>query len=154
VVCRRRVESGEPEPDCPGDGEEEVKVSTEGVQPGAAEVPSPQPVPELENDNQGPSVPFDASLSCEALAFCRLHGIESELRLAIGTVRRCFRIIGNPDVELVHDRETEDAAYLIIEIQVRGEVKDIVMAHRKFASETARSLGPKRAIIALNYYII
>jgi hypothetical protein len=91
-----------------------VKVSTEIVQPGAAAVPTPQPVPKLENDIQGPSVPFDASLSCEALAFWRLHGIESELRLAIGTARRWFPIIGNPDVELVHDRKTEDVSYLII----------------------------------------
>lgn len=129
-------------------------MSTEIDQPGTGAVPSRQPVAELENDVQGRSVPFDARLSWDALTFCRLHGIDSELRLAIETARNCFPIIADPDVELVHDPETEDASYLVIEILVRGEVKDIVVAHRKFANDTARLLGPKRAMIALNYDIM
>jgi hypothetical protein len=46
------------------------------------------------------------------------------------------------------------ASYLVIEVQVRGEVKDVVMAHRKFAHQTARLLGTERSIITLNYDII
>ncbi len=60
----------------------------------------------------------------------------------------------DPVVELVHDRETEHGSCIVIEIQVQGEVKDIVAAHRKFASETAKTLGPKRAMITLNFDIV
>jgi len=131
-----------------------AKVSIDIVQPEATVVPSPQPPAVTEDEVQRLSELFGARLSCEALVFCQFKGVVSELRLAIETARNCFQIIGNPDVELVHDPETEAASYLVIEVQVRGEVKDIVMAHREFAKETARLLGPERSIITLNYDII
>ena len=77
----------------------------------------------------------------------------SELSIAIDTARKCFSIIGNPAVDLVQDPET-DACYLVIEIQVRGDVRVNVMAHRNFAGETARLLGSRREIISLHYDII
>jgi hypothetical protein len=84
---------------------------------------------------------------------CLRIGVVSELSLAIETARKCFSIIGNPAVDLVQDPET-DASYLVVEIQVRGDVRDNVMAHRNFARETARLLGPRREIISLHYDII
>jgi hypothetical protein len=154
VVDSGRVESGEFVPDRPDQAQRAVVVSTKLVQPGATAMPSPHPLAERENEVHGSTVLLDARLSYEALAFCQARGVVSELYLAIETARNCFPVIGNPDVELVHDPETEDASYLVIAIKVQGEVKDIVMAHRKFANETARLLGPSRAIIALNYDII
>jgi hypothetical protein len=122
------------------------------VQPEAAGSPRPQTL--AESEIHGVSDLVGARLSSEAMAYCRLEGVVSALRLAIETARNCFQIVGIPDVELVHDPETEDASYLVIEVELRGEVKDIVMAHRKFAHETAKLLGPERSIITLNYNII
>jgi hypothetical protein len=154
MIDNGRVESRAFVPDRPDNAQEGAIVSTEIVEPKATAALSAQPLAESTNDLQGPTVLFDSRISCDALAFCRLHGIDSELGLAIETARNCFPIVGNPNVELVHDPETEDASYLVIEIPVRGEVTDIVRAHRNFASETAKSLGPKRAMITLNYDII
>jgi hypothetical protein len=99
----------------------------------------------------GPPFPIVRCPSCTSC--CLRIGVVSELSLAIETARKCFSIIGNPAVDLVQDPET-DASYLVIEIQVRGDVRDNVMAHRTLARETARLLGPRREIISLHYDII
>ncbi len=100
------------------------------------------------------SRPSGATLSPEALAFCGRAMITNELSLAIDLARRCFPVVGTPSVSLLEDPEIDETEYLIIELQVRGTVKDNVLAHRKFASEAIRSLGAKREIIRLNYNII
>jgi hypothetical protein len=63
-------------------------------------------------------------------------------------------IIGDPAVELLADPDIPDTYYLVIEIRVRGTVKDNVIAHRKFASEAAKLLGKKREILKLHYDIM
>jgi len=85
-------------------------------------------------------------MSPEALSFCRRKGVVTELSIAIDSARRGFSTIGAPVVNLVEDPEIDDTSYLVIEIQVR----DAVIAHMKFAGETAKSLGCSREIIKLH----
>lgn len=93
-------------------------------------------------------------LSPEALSFCLAKGLRPELIVALDAARRFFSIIGNPVVELLAGPETADTFYLIIELRVRGSVKENVIAHRKSANETAKLLGSRREIISLHYEII
>ncbi len=92
--------------------------------------------------------------SGEALRFCLLNGMSSELGVAIDSARKHFSIVGSPSVTLVHDPEVHHASYLVIEIQVRGTVRDNVASHREFARETAKLLGTHRGLIKLHYDII
>jgi hypothetical protein len=82
------------------------------------------------------------------------NAFDSDLAIALDTARRTFALIGDPVVELLADPEIPDTSYLVIEIRVTGTVKDNVMAHRKFASEAARLLGPKRETVKLHYDIV
>jgi hypothetical protein len=95
-----------------------------------------------------------ARTSAEALKFCLSKGIVSQLGTAIDLASKYFSIIGSPSVRLVQDPEIERAFYLMLEIQVRGTVRDNVMSHRSFANETAKLLGSSREIIRLHYDII
>jgi hypothetical protein len=92
-------------------------------------------------------------LSPEALSFSRQAGIATDLSLALDAVTKHFSIIGSPVVNLIRDPEIDDLSSLAIEIQVAGSVKDNVRAHREFAAEMARLLGPKRELITLHYSI-
>ena len=74
--------------------------------------------------------------------------------MAIETAKKHFSIVGSPAVNLLQDPEVDDTAYLVIEIQVNAGVKHNVLAHRKFASEVAELLGPKREYIKLHYDIM
>jgi len=94
------------------------------------------------------------SISSDALLFCDRAGITSDLETAIAIARRCFSVIGTPVVHLLEDPDLEDAHYVVIEIQVRGGVKDNVCAHRQFAVETSKELGASREFIRLNYDMI
>lgn len=93
-------------------------------------------------------------LSPEARSYCVDNAFDSGLAIALDTARRTFTLIGDPVVELLADPEIPDRSYLVIEIRVRCTVKDNVTAHRKFASEAARLLAPKREIIKLHYDIV
>lgn len=93
-------------------------------------------------------------MSSEAHAFCQRNGFARELIDAIDSAKKCFSTVGSPVVNLVQDPEVDDTSYLVIEIQVRGEVRDNVVAHRKFATETAKSLGRNGELIKLHYDII
>jgi hypothetical protein len=92
--------------------------------------------------------------SAEALKFCLTKGIASELGMAIDSARKHFSIIGNPFINLVHDPEDDHTSYLVIEIQVRGTVRDNVISHRGFAHETAKLLGSKRELMKVHYDIM
>jgi hypothetical protein len=108
-------------------------------------------------DDNARNVPRGLSgvtFSPEAISFCLGLGIIPELSSATDLLRSCFSVVGKPFVGVMEDPETEDTRYVIIEIQVRGGVKDNVLAHKKFASEAARLLGSKREIIRLHYSII
>jgi hypothetical protein len=94
-----------------------------------------------------------ARLTSDALSFCHREGIASELSLALDLARQCFAIVGNPVVNLVPDPEVDGASYLVIEIQVRGGVKETVSAHKQFALEASQRLGSKRELIRLHYVI-
>src|SRR5260370_34095441 len=95
-----------------------------------------------------------AQTSAEALKFCLSKGIVSQLGTAIDSARKYFSIVGSPSVRLVQDPEVEGTSYLMIEMQVRGTVRDNVLSHRSFANETARLLGSSREIIRLHYDIV
>jgi hypothetical protein len=94
-----------------------------------------------------------ARLSPDARAFCRREGITRKLSLALDLVSPCFPIVGNPVVNLVQDPKVDGAAYLVIEIQVRGGVKETVASHRRFALEASQQSGAKREMIRLHYEI-
>jgi hypothetical protein len=100
-------------------------------------------------------------LSSEVIRFCLRTSLGSQqtvtlhdLSTAIDTVRECFSVIGSPVINLVHDPEIEDLQYLVIEIQVRGGVKENVKAHREFAGKLAHLLGAKRETLRLHYDMI
>ena len=93
-------------------------------------------------------------LSPEALSFSREAGIATDLSLALDTAMKHFSIIGSPVVNLMRDPEVDDSSYLAIEIQVTGGVKCNVRAHREFASEMARLLGPRREMFTLHYNVM
>jgi hypothetical protein len=95
-----------------------------------------------------------ARTSAEALQFCLANGIAPELAMAIDSTRKNFSIVGSPIVNLVQDPEVDRTSYLVIEIQVRGTVRDNVMSHREFAREAAKLLGSKRGLIKLHYEIM
>jgi hypothetical protein len=95
-----------------------------------------------------------ARTSAEALKFCLTKGVANELGIAIDSARKHFSTVGSPSVNLVHDPEDDHASYLVIEIQVRGTVRDNVMSHRRFANEMAKSLGTIRGLLRLHYDII
>ncbi len=95
-----------------------------------------------------------SGLSPDALAFCRREGIATELSLALDLVSQCFPIVANPAVNLVHDPEVDREAFLVIEIQVQGGVKETVAAHKRFALEASQRLGAKRELIRLHYEMI
>lgn len=86
-------------------------------------------------------------LSTEALAFVRQARIAHDLGLALDSVQRHFSILGSPVVNLIRDPEVDHAPDLAIEIEVTGGVRDNVRAHREFAREMARLLGPNRESI-------
>ena len=153
MVYRGKVQSGPVVLDPPGTLPDGAKVSIEVIQPEPRSLLCVDTPPATEMEGGVPSGLADACLSSKALSFSLRIGVVSELSLAIETARKCFSIIGNPAVDLVQDPET-DASYLVVEIQVRGDVRDIVMAHRNFALEKARLLGPRREIISLHYDII
>jgi hypothetical protein len=100
-------------------------------------------------------------ISGEALEHCLRKGPGPELRItledlsaSIKTIRDCFSVIGSPLVTLVRDPEINNVCYLVIEIQVRGGVKENVKAHRDFAGKAAKLLGVKRENLTLHYDII
>lgn len=93
-------------------------------------------------------------LSPEVLSFCVENAVYADLTIALDAAKNSFSIIGNPVVELLADPEVGDTFYLVIEIRVKGEVRENVLAHRTFASATAKRLGSKREIIRLHYDII
>ena len=95
-----------------------------------------------------------AHLSADALSFCRREGITSELSVALDLVRQSFAIVGNPAVNLVPDPELDGVAFLVIEIQVRGGVRETVSAHKQFAHEASQRLGARRERIRLHYEMI
>jgi hypothetical protein len=103
---------------------------------------------------QAPSGLSAARLSSDALSFCHREHIATELGLALDLVRQCFAIIGDPAVNLVQDPELDRTYYLVIEIQVRGGVKETVSAHKRFALEASQRLGSKREMILLHYEMI
>ena len=80
------------------------------------------------------------SLSSEALSFCREKGVLKDLSRAIDIARDCFSIVGEPAVDLVHDRETDGVSYLSIELRVLRDGQRKRDRHRKFAQEAARAL--------------
>ena len=100
-------------------------------------------------------------ISGEAFEYCLREGPGPESRItledlsaSINTIRECFSVIGSPLVNLVRDPEIDNVCYLVIEIQVRGGVKDNVKAHRDFAGKAAKLLGVKRENLTLHYDII
>ena len=100
-------------------------------------------------------------ISGEAFEYCLRKGPGPEpgmtledLSASINTIRECFSVIGSPIVNLVRDPEIDNVCYLVIEIQVRGGVKENVKAHRDFAGKAAKLLGVKRENLTLHYDII
>jgi hypothetical protein len=100
-------------------------------------------------------------ISGEAFEYCLSKGPGPESRITLedlsasmNTIRECFSVIGSPLVNLVRDPEIDNVCYLIIEIQVRGGVKENVKAHRDFAGKAAKLLGVKRENLTLHYDII
>ncbi len=100
-------------------------------------------------------------ISGEAFEYClrKGPGPESQITLedlsaSINIIRECFSVIGSPLVNLVRDPEVDNVCYLVIEIQVRGGVKENVKAHRDFAGKAAKLLGVKRENLTLHYEII
>jgi len=99
--------------------------------------------------------------SVESFEYCLRKGSESELQITLDdlsasmdAIRECFSVIGSPFVNLVRDPEIDDVSFLVIEIQVRGSVKENVKAHREFARKAAKLLGVKRENLTLHYEII
>ncbi len=154
MAYRGKIEGGQVVTDPSVTLPEGASVSIEVIRPAAKVVPEVQALDVTEITLKGPSALTSTTFSSEALLFCCEKGLLFEVNQAIDIARSYFSIIGEPAVDVVHDRETDDASYLSIEIQVSGPVKDNVMAHRKFAQEAARLLGAKRELITLHYDII
>ena len=155
MVYRGRIEGGQVVTDSSDLLPEGARVSIEVI-PDRPQTGSESQSPDGANDvdSRVNSCQFDAIVSSEALSFCREHDLLFDLSRAIDIAKRAFLILGSPAVDLVHDRETDGLSYLCIEIQVCGAVQDNVIAHRKFAQESARVLGARRETITLNYNII
>jgi hypothetical protein len=154
VTYRGRVEGGQIVTDASDLLPEGANVLIEVLEPAGTVEAGSQPLAGTRFDSTGAGGLIGTSVSNEAVVFCREKGLLNELSRAIDLAKKCFSIIGSPTVDLVHDRETDDLAYLSVEIHVRGAVMDNVMADRKFAEEAARLLGAKRELITLHYDII
>ena len=95
----------------------------------------------------------EAVIEPSAIDFCRARGLMAQLKAAIVLAHRHFSITGRPVVRLLHDPEVDGTAYLMIELQTVGTVKENVTSHKQFSIEAASLLGPSRELIRLSYDI-
>ena len=154
MAYRGKIEGGQVVTDPSDSLPEGASVSIEVIRPVPKDVAAVQALEVTEITSIGATDLAGTTFSSEALLFCREKGLLVEVNRAIDIAKNIFSIISDPVVNLVHDRETDNASYLSIEIQVSGPVRDIVTAHRKFAQQAAAVLGCNREMITLNYDII
>jgi hypothetical protein len=95
----------------------------------------------------------DTAIEPSALDFCRARGLMAQLNTAIVLAQSHFSITGQPTVRLLHDPEVDSTAYLLIELQTVGTVKENVTSHKRFSIDAASLLGPSRELIRLTYDI-
>ena len=76
-------------------------------------------------------------LSDEVREFCERHVLFGHLAKFLELVREFFTIVGEPVIEWDHDPENDDE-YLVIKIQVQGDVSECVQAKWRFGAAWTR----------------
>ena len=96
----------------------------------------------------------DINLSREEKEFCNRNGIRQYIPVASELIKRHFSNIQRIDSEILHDPDTEEQ-WLVINVQVKGEIEDILNMYDKYTGEWVSSVPwPEREKICLSYIII
>ncbi len=84
--------------------------------------------------------------------FCALKQIEDEVRVTISLARDHFRIVGEPDIQLVNDPECGEH-YIGIHVQASGQPEEVFGQSEAFLDAFLKSIDfEKRVHINLIYH--
>lgn len=83
------------------------------------------------------------TIPSDVRAYCRAHGLEADLELAIRIAEEAYEPVKRWGICLEPDPEVEDEEYVVVDATITGTAEELLGKHEAFLTRWAQSATPE-----------